>query len=213
MTDASQSAPENESRKRAVEERAPIVNPFIYRLVVDALHVPVMLSGMHLEVHGREHVPPAGTPLVVAANHVTGLDPFLVARALPPGRFLQFMAKKELFMPVIGWFIRTGGSFPVDREGNDVGAVRTALRILKENGTVGIFPQGHRGGEDMQGGVALIAAKGRAPILPAGISRDGKRWIVRFGEPIAARGGIKGTTAELERVLKELSKPVGEKVQ
>ena len=99
-----------------------------------------------------------------------------------------------------------------DREGNDVGAVRTAVRILKENGTVGIFPQGHRGGTAMQGGVALIAARGRSPILPAGISRDGKRWIVRFGPPIEARGGIKGTTEELDRVLKELAQPIGQKL-
>lgn len=195
----------------AIEDH-PQVNPLMYRLVLLATYLPVLFSGMRLEVHGREHVPPAGTPLVVAANHVTGLDPFLVADALPAGRFLQFMAKKELFLPVIGWIIRTGGSFPVDREANDVGAVRTALRILKDNGTVGIFPQGHRGGEEMRGGVALIAAKARAPILPVGISREGKRWIIRFGEPISARGGIKATTEELGRVLAELSQPIGKQL-
>ncbi|WP_291425905.1 1-acyl-sn-glycerol-3-phosphate acyltransferase [Deinococcus sp.] len=190
----------------------PQVIPLVYRAVVDALYLPVLFSGMHLEVHGREHVPPPGTPLVVAANHMTNLDPFLVARALPPGRFLQFMAKKELFVPVVGQIIRAGGSFAVDRSGNDVGAVRTAVRILRDNGTVGIFPQGHRGGEEMRGGVALIAAKSRAPILPAGLSRDGKRWIVRFGEPLPVSGGIKGTTAALEQVLRELAQPVGSPV-
>ena len=194
------------------EDAAPKVNPLMYRAVVDALYLPVLLSGMHLEIHGRANVPPPGTPLVVAANHRTNLDPFLVARVLPPGRFLQFMAKKELFVPVIGWIIQTGGSFPVDRDGSDVGAVRTAVRILKANGTVGIFPQGHRGGEALRGGVALIAAKGRAPILPVGISREGKRWIVRCGEPLPASGGIKATTEKLDEVLRELSKPVGSPV-
>lgn len=212
MTDAARPQPESDQRsQKHAGERAPVVNPFMYRLVIAATYLPVIFSNMHLEVHGRENVPPPGTPLVIAANHVSALDPFLVARALPPGRFLQFMAKKELFLPIIGWIIRTGGSFPVDREGNDVGAVRTAVRILKENGTVGIFPQGHRGGTEMQGGAALIAAKGRAPILPAGISRDGKRWIVRFGPPVQAKG-IKATTEELERVLKELSAPVGTRI-
>lgn len=210
MTDAASPIPNSEPQQRPVlPEHAPAVNPWMYRLVLEATYLPVVFSGMHLEVHGREHVPAPGTPLVVAANHVTGLDPFLVARALPPGRYLQFMAKKELFLPIIGWIISTGGSFPVDRTANDVGAVRTALRILKENGTVGIFPQGHRGGTEMQGGVALIAAKGRSPILPAGISRVGKRWIVRFGEPLSPGGGIKATTAELERVLGELAQPIG----
>ncbi|WP_158263816.1 lysophospholipid acyltransferase family protein [Deinococcus arcticus] len=189
----------------ATEPPAPGVNPRVYRFVVDVTYLPVLLSGMHLEVHGREHVPPPGSPLVVAANHVSALDPFLVARALPPGRFLQFMAKKELFVPGIGDIIRAGGSFPVDRSGTDLGAVRTALRVLKAGGTVGIFPQGTRGGAEMQGGVALIAAKGRAPILPAGISRRGRAWVIQFGEPISPRGGIRAVTGELAEVLTRLS--------
>ncbi|MFD1732026.1 lysophospholipid acyltransferase family protein [Deinococcus malanensis] len=151
-----------------------------------------------------------GTPLVIASNHRSALDPFLVARALPPGRFVQFMAKQELFLPVIGAIIRAGGSFPVDRSSNDVQAIRTALRILAANGTVGIFPEGTRGGSggELHGGVALIAAKGRAPILPAGISRSGKRWVIRFGSPISPKGGIKAVTRELGTVLAELARPV-----
>ncbi|WP_309571205.1 lysophospholipid acyltransferase family protein [Deinococcus sp.] len=184
---------------------APLVDPRMYAFVVGITYLPVLLSGMTLDVQGLEHVPPPGTPLVIAANHVSGLDPFLVARALPRGRYLQFMAKKELFLPVIGWIIRTGGSFPVDRSGNDVGAIRTALRVLKDNGTVGIFPEGTRGGQELHGGVALIAAKGRAPILPAGISKQGKRWVVRFGPPISPRGGIRAVTAELGPELARLA--------
>ncbi len=210
MMDAAR-RPERDQKPQAASELSatPQVNALVYRAVLFVTSLPVLFSGMHVDVHGREHVPPPGTPLVIAANHVSALDPFLVASALPPGRFLQFMAKKELFLPVIGWIIRTGGSFPVDREANDVGAVRTALRILKDNGTVGIFPQGHRGGEEMRGGVALIAAKGRAPILPVGISRQGKRWVIRFGEPLPARNGVRATTEELGRVLHELAEPVG----
>lgn len=200
------------ARPAPPEPAPPQVDSRVYRAVLAVTYLPVLLSGAHLEVHGREHVPPPGTPLVIAANHRSGLDPFMVARALPPGRFVQFMAKKELFLPVIGWIISTGGSFPVDRSGNDLGAVRMAVRILKKGGTVGIFPQGTRGGPALQGGVALIAAKARAPILPAGISREGRRWIVRFGAPIEAQGGIKGVTAELGERLWELAQPVGERV-
>lgn len=192
------------SREARPQERAPSVSLPVYRFVVWAMNLPVTLSGMTLEVHGTEHVPPAGTPLVVAANHVSALDPFLVAKALPVGRQLQFMAKKELFVPIIGWIIRTGGSFPVDREGADVGAIKTAVRILQAGGTLGIFPQGHRGGEEMHGGVALIAAKGRAPIVPVGIRKAGRRWIVRFGPPLAP-GSIKATTEELGLAIRRLT--------
>lgn len=186
------------------EDQTPVVHPLIYHLVVGGFMLPVALKGMSLQVKGLEHVPPKGSPLVVAANHLSAIDPFLVAKALAPSeRHIQFMAKKELFLPVIGWFIRQGGTFPVNREGNDVAAMRTALRILAQNGTVGIFPQGQRGGEEMRGGVALIAAKGRAPILPVGISRVHKKWVIHFGEPIVAKS-IKATTEELGRVLHEL---------
>ena len=207
------STPPTAAAKPAPAEPAPPqVDPRVYRAVVALTYLPVMFSGAHLEVHGREHVPPPGTPLVIAANHRANIDPFMVARALPPGRFVQFMAKKELFVPIISWIISTGGSFPVDRSGNDLGAVRMAVRILKKGGTVGIFPQGTRGGPALQGGVALIAAKARAPILPAGICREGRRWIVRFGAPIEAQGGIKQVTAELGERLRELAQPVGERV-
>ncbi|WP_102127239.1 lysophospholipid acyltransferase family protein [Deinococcus planocerae] len=188
--------------------RAPRVNPLVYRLVVTVTTLPIFLRGQSIEVHGRENVPPPGTPLIVAGNHRTGFDPFLIARSLPPGRYLQFMAKKELFVPVIGPIIRAGGSFPVDRSANDLGAVRTSLRVLQGGGTLGIFPEGTRGGGELQGGVALLALKGKSPVLPVGLSRVGRRWIVRFGEPIEPTGGIKALTALIGERIAALAEPV-----
>ena len=103
----------------------------------------------------------------------------------------------ELFVPVIGGIIRAGGSFPVDRRGTDLGAVRTSLRILQGGGTLGIFPEGTRGGGEVQGGTALLALKGKAPVLPVGLRREGRRWIVEFGPPIAPAGGLGALTAEI----------------
>lgn len=120
--------------------------PWVYRLVVETTYLPVIFSGMHLEVHGREHMPPPGTPLVVAANHVSALDPFLVARALPPGRFLQFMAKKELFIPGIGDIIRAGvlpGGPQRERPGR--------------RAHVAAHPEGERHGRDLPAGHARRA--------------------------------------------------------
>lgn len=192
--------------------RVPRVIPWVYHAVVFTTTLPVFLQGQRVEVHGRKHVPPPGTPLIVAGNHRTGFDPFLIARSLPPGRYLQFMAKKELFVPGIGDIIRAGGSFPVDRSTNDLGAVRTSLRILQAGGTLGIFPEGTRGGGELQGGVALLALKGKAPVLPVGLSRQGRRWIIRFGEPLPPAGGIKALTAAIGERLTELAQPLGERV-
>lgn len=196
---------------RSIE--APTINPFIYRVVLDVTFLPVLLAGMRLEVHGREHIPPAGTPLVVASNHQTGLDPFIVARALFGRRHLQFMAKKELFIPIIGDIIRAGGSFPVDRNEKDIKAIRMSVRILKNNGTFGIFPEGTRGGGELHKGAALIAARGRAPILPVGLSRSGRRWIVRFGEPLDTTSDLRGVTHRLAETLQTLSQPIGTPVE
>lgn len=184
---------------------APRVTPWVYRAVVFLTTLPVLLRGGRIEVRGQQHVPPPGTPLIVAANHRSAFDPFLIARSLPPGRYLQFMAKKELFVPVVGAIIRAGGSFPVDRRASDLGAVRTSLRILQRGGTLGIFPEGTRGGGEVQGGVALLALKGKAPVLPVGLRREGRRWIVEFGPPIAPAGGLRALTAEVGERLGELA--------
>ncbi len=209
MSDTNRLDSQTKEPSKPVENTVPSVNPWVYKFVISVMNLPVLLSGMRLEVQGLEHVPAAGTPLVIAANHQTGLDPFIIARVLPKGRHIQFMAKKELFLPILGNIIKSGGSFPVDRSSNDIGAIRTAMRILGNNGTVGIFPEGTRSSNvsELQGGVALIAAKGRAPILPVGLRRQGKRWIIRFGAPISPRGGIKAMTAELASSLETLSKP------
>ncbi|GAA4008113.1 lysophospholipid acyltransferase family protein [Deinococcus rubellus] len=192
----------------AEELHAPPVNPLVYQLVVTAMNMPRLLRGEYIHTLGREHIPPPGHKLVVAGAHVSALDPFIIAKVMP-GHHVQFMSKKELFKPIMGDIIKAGGSFPIDRSGNDVAAIRTALRILKEDGTLGLFPEGTRGGGQMQGGVALIALRGRAPVLPVGLRRDGKRWLVRFGPVIEPKGSIKALTAQVGEEILRLSAPLG----
>lgn len=189
------------------EESAPPINPLVYRMVVQTLNIPLVLRGDYIHVLGREHIPPPGRRLVVAGAHFSAFDPFVIAKAMPEHR-VQFMAKRELFMPVIGNIIRAGGSFPVDRSGNDVTALRNALRVLKAEGTLGLFPQGTRGGSEMHGGVALLAMRGRAPILPVGLNKSGHRWLVHFGPLIEARGSIKDVTAQVGAEIERLSQPL-----
>ena len=183
------------------------VNPAMYNLVLLATGLPMWLGG-GLKVEGREHVPAHGAA-IVAGNHALALDPFVIAHALYGRRSIQFMAKKELFAnPLLGYVIRIGGSFPVDREGNDVGAVRTALRILQAGGLLGIFPQGTRGGQELQAGVALLALRGKASVVPAFVAYDrpARRWRVHFGPPLAPRGGIKAFTQQIGAAIEALGK-------
>lgn len=185
--------------------KAPRLIPFMYHLVVNATRLPLLLGGQRVVTHGREHLPASGGLVIAGGNHSTNMDPFIIAQVLPVGRRVQFMAKKELFRGPIGWIISAGGSFPVDRQRNDLGAIRNALRVLQGGGTLGIFPEGTRGGQELQGGTALLALKGKAPIVPVWLKLDGRTWTVRFGPPILPSGSVKALTEQLDDAFRALS--------
>src|SRR3990172_5544401 len=96
-----------------------------------------------LRVLGKARVPATG-PLILAANHVSYLDPILVAIAFP--RPVHFMAKAELFRSrPVGWLLRGGQVFPVNRGRGDREAFRASLEILCRVGVLLVFPEGTRG--------------------------------------------------------------------
>ena len=115
----------------------------------------------------RENLPAEGAA-ILCGNHKSLLDP--LAAGVAVGRPVRFMAKIELFrVPVVRGIIRALGAFPVNRGNADMTAVRTSLSVLKEGGVLGIFPQGGRevsGYRGMETGVALIALKSGAPVVP-----------------------------------------------
>jgi len=128
-----------------------------------------------LRATGAEHVPRQG-PLLLAANHVSVLDPPVVGSGAP--RPLQFMAKAELFrIPLFGWLIRGLNAYPVEREGADAGALRHALLLLREGKALLVFPEGTRGREGTLGagqpGAGLLAARSEAPVVPVYIRGTG----------------------------------------
>lgn len=160
------------------------------------------------KVSGEENVPMIG-PLVVAANHRSFLDPPMLGTWFP--RTIHFMAKEQLFkIPVLGFLIDTVHAFPVSRDAADIGSIRRALRILKEGGVVGIFPEGTRnisGEAKAKGGAVLLAATAHCHLVPVALVRTAlavRRWRgshveVRIGKPITLQGSArKATKAEIE---------------
>ncbi len=141
-----------------------------------------------------KHIPEKGK-LIVCCNHKSLIDPGLIALAF--GRQVHFMAKSEFFYQH-GTFIKNLlyrlGAFPVHRDKGDVDAIKTAMSLLENAEVVGIFPQGCivRDGDmsfHPKAGVALLAQKAKAPILPMSIYSEGKirlfsRITVRIGEII-----------------------------
>ena len=120
-------------------------------------------------VEGLENIPPYG-PLLVVANHMSNIDPPLLAASLT--RRLHFHAKRSIFTPLTGRFLRAWGAFPVDRDGRDLDGYRWARRLLDRDKVLAMFPETTRSLKGMQKavpGVAMLALHTQAPILPVGI--------------------------------------------
>jgi 1-acyl-sn-glycerol-3-phosphate acyltransferase len=185
-------------------------------LFYEASRVPLSLFThfvARLEVRGLEHIPARG-PAILCSNHVAWMDILAIAVECP--RPQHHMGKIELFsVPVLGWYIRALGAFPVRRGESDRESLRMAEEVLAAGQVVVVFPEGHRSGTGRLAaghpGVALIALRTGAPIVPVGISgtehifRDRRYgpWAppvrVVYGEPFELKAaGPRRTRAELE---------------
>ena len=152
-----------------------------------------------LQRQGPCTVPSRG-PVIVAANHITTIDPLLLLASCPH-RLIGFMAASEYYhLPVVQHLLRRNDCIPVDRDGRDLRSMRTAINHLRRGKVLGIFPEGRIPGPGAKlgpkKGVALLALRSGAVVVPAHIS--GTRWSrrvlwpflrrhrarVRFGRPI-----------------------------
>lgn len=126
-----------------------------------------------VEVVGKENIPEEGRA-ILCCNHYSNYDPF--AAAIYLDRLPHYIGKKELFKnKLFTWALHEVGVFPIDRKiAMDMKAVKTALKVLKEDKILGIFAEGKRVKEgeeaDAKGGVALFAMKGNANVIPCAIS-------------------------------------------
>ena len=144
---------------------------------------------------GTHNIPPAGTPVIFAANHRSYADPNLVGTMVPYP--IHYFAKEELFhVPLLGWYIRRVNSFPVRRGDHDVGAFKNAMRILRSGEGLLLFPEGGRRLDPARqfkakAGVAMLAARTGACVVPVGIRNSDRmakfpRVHVAFGRPVPA---------------------------
>jgi 1-acyl-sn-glycerol-3-phosphate acyltransferase len=163
-----------------------------------------------LTVYGREKVPEAGG-VVVAGNHISSYDPPLIGITLLP-REINYMAKKELFQKhPMRWFALALQSFPVDRQRNDTGAVKEALRRLRAGTAIGIFPEGTRHAQEGQAfnGAAFLAQRAQAPLVPVALWREGRAFCIRYGDPIYPEGKSR---EEMTTLTDELMKRISDMI-
>ncbi|MFL5824572.1 MAG: 1-acyl-sn-glycerol-3-phosphate acyltransferase [Solirubrobacteraceae bacterium] len=182
---AGQSAPAVQDAPDAFHRRARQsgVNLFVY-LIARAVLQPFFHLYFRMRRIGLEYVPRTG-PVIVAANHRSFLDPFVIGTMAR--RPMYYMAKKELFAKRWqAWFLSALGAFPVDRGASDEESMKTAKAILDRGGIVLVFPEGTRirpgGLGTPHRGVGRLALQTGAPVVPVAVigTEDVRRgWRIR----------------------------------
>ena len=164
-------------------------------LLAAAISWPFVKLGFRLRARGLEHLPEGG--FVLAANHTSNFDPWPLALPLFPRRHLRFMAKSELFNPILKPILAGGGAFPVRRGEADLEAIRRAVELVRDGEIVVMFPEGTRRRKGLRKkhearahtGAARIALAAGAPLVPAAIKGTDRLsrlapLRVAYGRPI-----------------------------
>ena len=194
---AAQAAPQQEKQAAAqaqagAQEERRIARPkrtFLYTFVV-LLYAIVVKILFFMRIEGRENIPKERN-CVLMGNHQCLLDPVTLALCVPD-REIHFMGKKELFENrLLGWAFRKVHGFPVDRGNMDMGAIRTAMNVLKGGETLGIFPEGTRSKTGymlpLLSGASMLALRSGCEVIPVYIDgryRPFHRITVRVGTAV-----------------------------
>ena len=155
-------------------------------LVARVLMTPFFLVYFRCARTGREHARVKGG-LIVAANHRSFLDPFVIGACLPWRRPMNYLAKVELFeRRWQGWLLSRLGAFPIRRGESDEDWVETARQVVERGGTICVFPEGTRIRTGSlaapKRGVGRLALQTGAPVIPTavlGTEHVRRGWRIR----------------------------------
>jgi 1-acyl-sn-glycerol-3-phosphate acyltransferase len=164
-------------------------------LLAGSISWPVVKVGFRLRARGIENLPDGG--FVLAANHTSNFDPWPLGIPLFPHRQLRFMAKSELFNPILKPILVGGGAFPVRRGQADLQAIGRAVELVRDGEVVVMFPEGTRRKKGLRKkhearahtGAARIALTAGVPLVPAAIKGTDRLsrlapLRVAYGRPI-----------------------------
>jgi 1-acyl-sn-glycerol-3-phosphate acyltransferase len=187
--------------------------PLRFRLARQLLRL-ILGSLFRVELRGREGLPSRGA-CVLACNHLSWVDPFLLLAWLPPSPRVHFLGRRSAIYNRTWkrWVLQLmGGVIPV--ESGDVDHLSQAVGgVLGRGGVVAIFPEGRTGPAEgglqaLRHGVAHFAARNGVPVVALGLAGTlelwrGKRIVLQVGRTVELAGDMGGDMAEIERALQE----------
>lgn len=152
------------------------------------LYIP--LSILHPTfIKGRKNMPKGKA--ILSCNHRSNWD--IALYMLHTSRRPKIMAKKELFKnKFLGGIVKSMGGFPIDRDGNDIHAIKLCFKTLKDGKQLFVFPEGTRLKDEtkvlgeLKSGMAMIAIKTKTPIVPIWIEQKPRLFrksVYHIGKP------------------------------
>lgn len=165
------------------------------------------------KVIGKENIPKEGA-LLFCGNHRSNLDPPMMVISCP--RKMRFIAKEELKKNLLFRYLcYVYEAIYVKRDSKDIGPLKEALKDLKNNKCIGIFPEGTRNGMmknngEMKNGATYMSLKTGAKIIPIGLKGEPKPFhkiTITFGKPLDFSEMLK------EKDIKEVEKIATEKLK
>ncbi|MGH7408539.1 MAG: lysophospholipid acyltransferase family protein, partial [Candidatus Methylomirabilales bacterium] len=182
--------------------------------------------GCRLQVRGRERVPETG-PFILASNHASYFDAFVIAAALP-FRFvtrLYYVGFQTFFQhPLLDWFARNVRVIAIDLDAYLARALQTAAHVLRDGRGLCVFPEGARSIDGtvkpFKKGTGILALGAKVPLVPVHLGGTfdvwprGERWPrparirVTFGEPASVDALLRDPAAvgadDAERLMAAL---------
>lgn len=210
------------------------VSPWLLSLVsLLGRYIVLPFYFRQIQVIGRENLPTANCPIILAPTHRSRWDALILAYAAGwdiTGRYLRFMASAKEIKGLQGWFIKRLGGFPISGDRPNISSLRHGVALLQAKESLVIFPEGDifRDGSvhPLKPGLARLALQAESSqtslgiqIVPMSIAYSqaipslGCRITVKIGSPLLVENYSTGTikqnaarlTADLEVTLNNLS--------
>ena len=160
----------------------------IRKIVITLLRIFLLIT-FRIKKVGQENIKKEGA-YIICANHRSNWDPPILVSSIK--RVSYIMAKEELFKNnFIKWIAKKCCVFPVKRGKMDLESVKFALKVLKDEQILVIYPEGTRNGMEKNGkaqnGTAFMALRTGVPVIPVGIQGTLKPFhkvTLNFGKPL-----------------------------